>query len=49
MVYQQDWMMRQIESMVQGIARLIFKKDTITYELIDETNYTKTDLYYRTT
>ncbi|HHY23454.1 MAG TPA: hypothetical protein GX527_04340 [Clostridiaceae bacterium] len=47
MMYQQDWMMRQIESMVQGIARLIFKKDTITYELIDETNYTKTDLYYK--
>jgi len=46
-MYQQDWMMRQIESMVQAIARLIFKKDTITYELMDETDYTKTDLYYK--
>jgi len=46
-MYQQDWMMRQIESMVQMIARIIFRKDAPTYEFMNEMNYTKADLYYK--
>jgi hypothetical protein len=47
MMYQQDWIMRQIQGMVQMIARIIFGKDTITYQLTYETNTQKTDLLYK--
>lgn len=38
--------MRQIENMVQMITRIIFKKDNIAYEYIDESNYKETNLLY---
>ncbi len=47
MFYQKDWVMRQIQSMIQLIARFFFKKDIIKYEIIDETNITQTDLLHK--
>jgi len=46
MIYQKDWLLRQIEMFVQFIARLIFHKDTVNYEIPDETNLRQTDLLY---
>lgn len=46
-MYQQDWIMRQIRSMGQAIARMIFGKDSVKYELTDETNSEKTNLLYK--
>ncbi|WIV11518.1 DUF6483 family protein [Proteiniborus sp. MB09-C3] len=47
MFYQKDWIMRQIENIIQLIARFFFKKYTVHYEIIDETNHTQTDLLYK--
>ncbi|WP_352419077.1 DUF6483 family protein [Proteiniborus sp.] len=47
MFYQKDWVMKQIQSMIQLIARYFFKKDIIKYEIIDETNITQTDLLHK--
>lgn len=47
MFYQKDWIMKQIQSMIQLIARFFFKKDIIKYEIIDETNITQTDLLHK--
>ncbi|MFA5522842.1 MAG: DUF6483 family protein [Tissierellales bacterium] len=47
MFYQKDWVMKQIQSMIQLIARYFFKKDTIEYEIVDETNITQTDLLHK--
>ena len=38
--------MRQIEMLVQAIARVVFHKDTVKYEIPDETNLRQTDLLY---
>ena len=46
-MYQTDWLMFQIELMVRGIVKLLFNKDTsVIYEIINEMNYTETDLLY---
>lgn len=47
MFYQKDWIMKQIQSMIQLIAKVFFKKDTIKYEIVDETNITQTDLLHK--
>ena len=47
MFYEQDWIMQQIQMLVQFIARTVFKKDTISYEIIDETNLSEADLLYK--
>lgn len=47
MFYQKDWVMKQIQSMIQLVARYFFKKDIIEYEVIDETNITQTDLLHK--
>ncbi len=47
MFYQKDWIMRQIQSIIQLIARYFFKKDIIEYKIIDETNITQTDLLHK--
>lgn len=39
--------MKQIQSMIQLIAKVFFKKDTIKYEIVDETNITQTDLLHK--
>jgi hypothetical protein len=46
-MYQQDWMMRQIGDMVKVIARIVFKKDTMTYEITNNEISTETDLLYK--
>jgi|SRR5699024_5465783 len=45
-MYQEDWLLRQIENMIRTVVRIIFKKDDINYR-INEENYTKTDLLYK--
>lgn len=42
-MYQEDWVIRQIQNMVQMIAKLVFNKETTEYEIIDEANQTETD------
>lgn len=39
--------MRQINSFVQIVATLIFQKDSIRYEIEDETNLTDTDILHK--
>ncbi len=46
MNFQQDWLMRQIEMLVQVIARVVFKKDYIKYEIVNEADLSQTDLLY---
>lgn len=46
MNFQQDWLMRQIEAMVQVISRMVFHKDDVKYEIFDETNQTQADMLY---
>lgn len=46
-MYEQDWIIRQIRSMVQVIAKMVFGKESVKYELNDETNSERTNLLYR--
>lgn len=46
-MYQQDWIMRQIRSMTQAIARIIFKKETVEYDITDKTNTEATNWLYK--
>lgn len=39
--------MRQVEMLVQFIARTLFHKDYINYEIVDEANLTGIDLLYK--
>jgi len=46
-MYQQDWISRQIQTLVHFIARVIFKKDNIEYRIFDPYDLTEADrLYY---
>jgi hypothetical protein len=44
--YENDWVMRQINMLVQFAARVIFHKDTVEYDIEDESNLTDTDDLY---
>ena len=46
-MYRQDWIMRQIRSMTQAIARIIFKKETVEYDITDKTNTEATNWLYK--
>lgn len=46
-MYQQDWIIRQIRNMGQAIAKIIFGKDSMEYELTDETNSERANLLYK--
>ena len=47
-MFQQDYVMRQIEMMTAAIARVFFKRETaFDYEIADEQHYTDDDLLYR--
>lgn len=46
MFYQEDWLMRQIQSLVQFIARVVFNKAYIVYEIFDERNLSQTDIIF---
>jgi len=47
MMYQEDWLMRQIGSIIKIVSKFVFKKDTINYEIINEVVNTETDLLYK--
>lgn len=46
MIYEKDWLMRQIQLLVQMLARLLFQKDAISYELPPEAARTSDDTLY---
>lgn len=46
-MFEQDWMMRQIEALIQFVARLMFKKDEIEYEIADPQSLTDSDRLFR--
>lgn len=46
-MYQQDWMMRQIGDMVNVIVRIVFKQNTIKYEITNDESSAETDLLYK--
>ncbi len=45
-MYQQDWFMRQVESLGKLVAKLLLKKDSPGYEIFDEDHLTDTDMLY---
>lgn len=45
-MYYQDWVMRQIELMVDFIAKIVFKKDSIKFNIYDESNSSETNILY---
>lgn len=47
MFFKQDWLMRQIEMLVEFVAAIVFHKQTITYEIKDESNLSEADLRYK--
>ena len=47
MFFENDWIMRQIHMLVQFIARIVFQKDTVSYEIEDESRLTDTDELYQ--
>lgn len=46
-MFQQDWVMRQVEMLVQFVARTVFHKDAIDYGITDEANLSQRDLLYK--
>jgi|SRR5690625_911656 len=46
-MYERDWILRQIQSMVKFIARSLFKKEDMVYEIRDKDSYSESDLVYR--
>jgi hypothetical protein len=46
-MYEQDWVIRQIQNMAQMIAKLVFNKESTEYEINDQTNNTETDLLHK--
>ncbi|RBP66629.1 hypothetical protein DES36_1058 [Alkalibaculum bacchi] len=43
----QDYIMRMVDDLIRLLAKLFFNKDTISYELPSEENYTQTDYLYK--
>ncbi len=46
-MYQQDWILREIENMIAMVARIVFKRNIVKYEIVDTSKYSQTDLIYR--
>lgn len=47
-MYQQDYVLRQIELFSQGIARIFFHREQVSYSWpVSRTLYTRRDLWYR--
>ena len=44
--YQHDWLMRQIESFAIFLAKKIFDRDQVAYEIADETHLNETDMLH---
>ncbi len=47
MLFEKDWMMRQIKVLVRSIAQLIFHRDSADYTVQDAANLTVTDHLYK--
>ena len=47
MIFEKDWVMRQIKVLVRSIAQLVFHKDVVEYVVEDEANLSTTDLVHR--
>ncbi len=47
MFFENDWILRQINMLVQFVARIVFKKDAVSYEIEDEEHLTDTDELYK--
>jgi hypothetical protein len=47
MFFENDWIMRQINLLVQFVAHTVFRKDTVAYNIEDEDHLTDTDKLYR--
>lgn len=45
-MFQQDWVMRQIDMLVRFVSKTILKKDSVQYEIHDEASLSDTDLLY---
>ena len=45
-MYRYDWIVQQIQMLVRFIARLIWNKDTIEYQIAEHNNLSETDLLY---
>ena len=45
-MFEEDWFMRQIKTMAAAIAKVIFGKDTVVYEIQNPANQTETDILY---
>lgn len=42
-MFQQDYVMRMIRDIIRFLAKVLLNKDTISYEIINDENYSKTD------
>lgn len=47
MFFEDDWIMRQIDMMAELVARLVFHKDTVSYQIEDAEHLTDTDALYK--
>ena len=45
-MYQQDWLMRQIQGIGDMLGAIIFQKADAAYKIQDEVNHTDTDVLY---
>lgn len=46
MYFQQDWILRQIQMIVQFVAKSVFHKDSINYKINDEAKLSDTDILF---
>ena len=44
MGFQDDWLLRQVQMIAHFVAKVVFQKDTIEYEVTDELS--NTDMFY---
>lgn len=42
-MFEQDWFMRQVQMMIEVIARLLFNSDTVEYEIPDSGRLSESD------
>ncbi|MDR7870419.1 MAG: DUF6483 family protein [Tissierellaceae bacterium] len=47
-MYHHDWLMRQINTMIQLLGRILFKKDNVKFSIQDESKSTEIHLLYET-
>lgn len=47
MMQQEDWLMRQIGSIIKIVRKLVFKEDAINYEITNEIVNKETDLLHK--